>query len=81
MGTQEMIIGTKTVLVNKETGKILVLTRSKDGTRPLGYDFPGGGIEPDEVPEKAALREIQEETGIVVEKAQLYDALPGGKYR
>jgi 8-oxo-dGTP pyrophosphatase MutT (NUDIX family) len=38
--------------------------------------FPGGGIEPGETPEQAALRELQEELAISSEGVQLLGALP-----
>ena len=48
-------------------GLYLVLYRSN--THPLfpGHiDFPGGEVEPEEIPEVAVAREIQEETGLLV---------------
>ena len=40
----------------------VLLFRRIDG---LGWQFPQGGIETDEAPEQAMLRELQEETGLV----------------
>jgi 8-oxo-dGTP diphosphatase len=34
--------------------------------RSLQYDLPGGGIDPGETPQQAAVREFGEETGLVV---------------
>jgi 8-oxo-dGTP diphosphatase len=78
MNSHGTLIGTKVVVLNRR-GKILILRRSESSARPLGWDFPGGALEPGEDPEKGALRELQEETGIVSEKAQLYDAQMAGK--
>jgi len=36
-----------------------------------GYDLPGGGIELGEMPEEALIREVQEETGIIVTRPRL----------
>jgi inorganic pyrophosphatase len=48
------------LIINK--GKVLLLYRFKDGKEY--YAVPGGGIEPGETEETAAVREIKEETGL-----------------
>lgn len=39
-----------------------------------GYDLPGGGLDLGERPEHAAVREVKEETGIVVDNPKLITA-------
>lgn len=59
-------------LVRNSEGLCLVLYRSN--THPLfpGHiDFPGGEVEPEETPEVAVAREIQEETGLSVDPNKL----------
>ena len=59
-------------LVRNSKGLYLVLYRSN--THPLfpGHiDFPGGEVEPEETPEAAVAREIQEETGLSVNPNKL----------
>ena len=59
-------------LVRNSKGLYLVLYRSN--THPLfpGHiDFPGGEVEPEEIPEVAVAREIQEETGLLVNSKKL----------
>jgi 8-oxo-dGTP diphosphatase len=47
------------VIVKDASGRVLLMCRSGDGT----WGLPGGGIEPGETWEQAALRECREETG------------------
>lgn len=59
-------------LVRNSEGLYLVLHRGN--THPLfpGHiDFPGGEVEPEETPEVAVAREIQEETGLSVDLNKL----------
>ena len=59
-------------LVRNSEGLYLVLYRSN--THPLfpGHiDFPGGEVKPEEIPEAAVAREIQEETGLLVDPNKL----------
>lgn len=46
-------------------GKVLMIHRFRDGNEY--YVLPGGGIESNETPEMAALRELEEETSVSVE--------------
>ena len=39
-----------------------------------GYDLPGGGVELGEMPEEAVIREVFEETGIVVKNPRIIDS-------
>jgi len=42
----------------------------RHGSQCLSLEFPGGVLEPDETPEEAAFRELQEETGYKPEKIE-----------
>jgi 8-oxo-dGTP diphosphatase len=45
-------------------GRILIGQRKDLGHHPLKWEFPGGKVEPDETPDAALIRELQEELGI-----------------
>jgi 8-oxo-dGTP diphosphatase len=51
------------VVINAK-GEVLLIERNSPGRR--WYEIPGGGTEPDELPENAAVRELAEETGLFV---------------
>lgn len=48
-------------------GRILCAQRGPDGTLPGLWEFPGGKIEPRELPEAALVREIREELDCSIE--------------
>lgn len=54
--------------------KFLLLQRNR--TRPIGlrWGTPGGKLEPGETPLAAVIREVQEETGIILNPQQLFYA-------
>ena len=66
----------KLIVYDKENN-ILLLQRSKKTPRPLGWDFPGGGVDKGEDPETAGRREVFEETGLVVKKLNLLNTFYG----
>lgn len=54
-------------IIRREDGKILVLKRSaQDDHLPGMWETVGGGMDREEIPQKALQREILEETGLVV---------------
>jgi putative (di)nucleoside polyphosphate hydrolase len=60
-------------IIVDSTGRILVLERSDVAG---AWQLPQGGMEIGEEPSVACLREIQEETGITVDKLKLIDMYP-----
>ena len=55
-------------------GRLLVQQRPEGKAMAGLWEFPGGKVEPDELPETALIRELREELGIDVEKACLAPA-------
>lgn len=59
-------VGGQAAIVD-ETGQILVMKRAGDGT----WGLPGGFSDPGETPAETAVREANEETGLVIEPGDL----------
>lgn len=59
--------GSSAVIIENEAGEVLVL---KAHYKPY-WSFPGGWIEHGQTPREAALRELEEETGIVLSEKDL----------
>ena len=54
-------------IIRRSDGKMLVLKRSsKDDHKPGVWETVGGGMDREETPQEALMREIQEETGLAV---------------
>jgi 8-oxo-dGTP diphosphatase len=55
---------TALVVIQREDGQILLLKKSAATDHPGSWTFPGGTLHDDESPSEAALRELEEETGL-----------------
>ncbi|MEV0247053.1 NUDIX hydrolase [Nocardia sp. NPDC050712] len=51
----------------ERAGAVLLLRRAPGVFLAGRWELPGGGIEPGEAPEQAAIREVAEETGLRIE--------------
>lgn len=69
MAREERAIFTVLCLISDENGNILVEDRKK--TDWPGISLPGGHVEPEESFTQAAIREVQEETGLTMKNPRL----------
>jgi ADP-ribose pyrophosphatase len=53
-----------------DDGQVVLIRQFRHGTRDVTLEVPGGVIEADETPERAAVRELVEETGYVPERVK-----------
>jgi 8-oxo-dGTP diphosphatase len=53
------------------SGQFLLQKRGPGGRHAGLWEFPGGKVEPGEIPEKALIREIDEELGVALDAASL----------
>lgn len=80
-------VHTVDILVTDGQRRVLLVERGKEPFKGK-LVLPGGHIEPGESPAEAAIRELREETGLVVDPARLHylidldasDRDPRGKY-
>jgi len=55
-----------------EDAQLILLRTYKHGSQCFVYELPSGSIEADENPHEAVLRELKEETGFTVDRADLF---------
>lgn len=66
-----------TICVHRADGKVLLTRRSRNKDMPLTWEFPGGSVWAGESGREGAVRELREETGLVVQEQ---DLVPVGRY-
>jgi 8-oxo-dGTP pyrophosphatase MutT (NUDIX family) len=77
IGHQLLLMPSVTMVVRDDEGRVLLVQNAEANL----WLPPGGGIEPDESPEAAAIREMQEETGLLVEPIRIIGVYGGPEYR
>jgi 8-oxo-dGTP diphosphatase len=66
-------------VVHDERHRLLLVRRANDPGRGL-WSLPGGRVEPGETDQQALVREMQEETGLLVEPGPLVGRVLRGNY-
>jgi len=62
-------------LIVGDDRRVLITQRRADQALPLQWELPGGKVEPGESPERALVRELCEELGVVVRVGRIWDVL------
>ncbi len=62
-------------LCRNAAGQVFISQRRADQAMPLLWEFPGGKIEPGELPEEALRRELEEELGVVASIGPIFEVI------
>jgi len=68
--TVKLVLVAACALVDPD-GRVLIAQRPEGKSMAGLWEFPGGKVEPGELPEQSLIRELQEELGIIVKQACL----------
>lgn len=71
MSTEKKLIEVVGAVIQNAEGQILCALRSATMSQPGMWEFPGGKIDPGELPEVTLVREIEEELGCRIEVGTL----------
>jgi ADP-ribose pyrophosphatase YjhB (NUDIX family) len=77
VGTELLLLPSVSVLVQDDDGRLMLVRHADSGL----WGLIGGAVEVDERPEEAAVREAEEETGLLVEPTRLVTVLGGPRFR
>ena len=77
VGNRLLLVPSVGAIVHNEAGEILI-QRTTEGSL---WSLPGGAIDPGETPSEAVVREVAEETGLIVRPTQVIAVLGGKDYR
>ena len=78
VGNELLLMPSVTALVFDESRRVLLVRPTH---RENVWVAPGGAVDPDEQPQDAVVREVWEETGLLVEPTELRGVFGGPEYR
>ena len=78
VGNDLLLMPSVTALVFDESRRVLLVRPTR---RENVWVAPGGAVDPDEQPQDAVVREVWEETGLLVEPTELRGVFGGPEYR
>jgi 8-oxo-dGTP pyrophosphatase MutT (NUDIX family) len=77
VGARLLLVPGVAALVRDEAARVLLLRRADDGR----WGLPAGAIDPGESPAQAVVREVREETGLVVRPTRVAGVFGGRGFR
>jgi mutator protein MutT len=77
VGHDLLLMPSVAALIRNQAGHVLFQRRADDGL----WSLPSGSIDPGETPGQAIVREVREETGLVVEPTRVAAVLGGSAYK
>ncbi len=77
VGHELLLIPGVAAVIRDEAGRLLLQEKSAGD----GWSLPAGAIEPGETPEQSVIREVREETGLLVEPRRILDVFGGSAFR
>ena len=77
VGTRLLLVPSVAAIVRNEDGEVLLM-KSSDSRQ---WSLPGGAVDPGETPREAIVREVAEETGLVVQPVTVAAVLGGKEFR
>ncbi|MCF1451347.1 NUDIX domain-containing protein [Agrobacterium vitis] len=77
IGNRVILLPSVAGVIHDHTGKLLLQEKASGE----GWSLPSGAIEPGETPQDAVIREVKEETGLVVSSTGILGVFGGREFR
>ncbi|QND47180.1 NUDIX domain-containing protein [Rhizobium lusitanum] len=77
IGNRLLLLPGVAAVIHDHAGNLLLQEKASGE----GWSLPAGAIEPGETPQEAVIREVMEETGLVVSVTRIVDVYGGSEFR